>query len=207
MTYRGIANLVRKENFAVTIAFIPWNHNRSDPETVGLFAANAARLSICVHGCDHTACEFAAVDEAMLNWKVSLARKRMEQHKRKFALPYDNVMVFPHGIFSKESMTVLRRRGFAAAVSSRLLASNYTGGLKLGHMISPATTHYGMPLFLRRYPRRVEDFAYDLFFGRPALIVQHNADFADGWDKILSFINRLNALATRSPVDAARKSG
>jgi hypothetical protein len=60
--------------------------------------------------------------------------------------------------------------------------------------MTPTITHYGLPLLVRHYPKRIEDFAYDLFFGRPVLIVQHNADFADGWGGILSFINQLNAL-------------
>lgn len=150
------------------------------------------RLRICVHGCDRTAGEFASVDDVTLNWKVSLARNRMEQHKRKFRFSYDNVMVFPQGAFAEESMRVLQQHGFTAAVNSTLIARNYKGGLKIRDMIAPSTTHYGIPLFLRRYPKRIEDVAYDFFFGRPVLIVLHSADFVNGWDDLLGFIGQLN---------------
>ncbi len=192
--YGEVANLVRKENFAVTIAFIPWNHKRSNRETVDLFAANSDRLSICVHGCDHEDCEFGSAEPGLLDWKCRLAKERMQSHHARFGLPYDNVMVFPQGVFSRESMRFLQACGITATVNSHLRAHNCSDDFKIRDLLTPATTRYGLPLFLRRYPDRIEDFAYDLFFGRPALIVQHNADFANGWENILSFIRRLNTI-------------
>ena len=192
--YREVLDLACKWNFAVTIAFIPWNHRRSNSATVKLFAADQDRLSICVHGCDHTAGEFATMDKRVLDWKAALAVKRMEEHQRRFGLPYDDLMVFPQGAFSEEAMNILQENGFTAAVNSDVLACNYRGGFKVRDLMAPFTTCYGLPLFRRRYPKRIEDFAIDLLFGRPALIVQHNADFADGWDRAVSFINQLNGL-------------
>jgi len=192
--YELVAKILVNNDLALTIAFIPWNYRKSQWKTVDLFAANQDRLSICVHGCDHTSGEFATTDVLTLNWKVSLARKRMEEHKAKFGLPYDNTIVFPQGAFSVESMRVLQHHGFTAAVNSSIIACNYHGGLKIRDLIVPATTHYGLPLFLRRYPKRFEDFAFDLFMGRPVLIVQHSVDFAEGWDSMLSLISQINAL-------------
>jgi hypothetical protein len=194
INYREMSALISSEDFAVTIAFIPWNHKRSDMDTVKLFTDNRDRLTICVHGCDHTAGEFGSVDGRIINWKASLARIRMDEHKSRFGLPYDNVMVFPQGVFSEKAMCILQRHGFVAAVNTNFVASDYSGGLKILDLMTPATTHYGLPLFMRRYPKRIEDFAYDLFFGRPALIVQHHADFADGWDHTLSFLKKLTTV-------------
>lgn len=194
LDYNEVANLLRKEQLALTIAFIPWNYRKSVQQVIDLFLNNQENLSICVHGCDHTAGEFGTASERVLSEKIGLARKRMDEHKERFGLPYDNVMIFPQGIFSEESMEALKKHGFLATVNSSLLASNYQSGLTIRDLISPATCHYGLPLFLRRYPKRIEDFAYDLFFGRPALIVQHNIDFVEGWNQILSFINSLKRL-------------
>lgn len=192
--YKEALDFARKKDFALTIAFIPWNYRKSDCETVKLFAANQDKLSICVHGCDHTAGEFASVDERTLSWKASLAIRRMEQHKKRFGLPYDNVIVFPQGAFSEESMHVLQEHGFAAAVNSTLIACNNSGGIRISEMITPETTRYGLPLLHRRYPEQINDFAYDLFFGRPVLIVQHNIDFVEGWDRIINFIDQLKVV-------------
>lgn len=187
-------NLVRAENFSITVAFIPWNHNRSQRKLINLFANNQDKLSICVHGCDHTSREFGSSDSRILNWKASLAKKRMEQHKKRYGLSYDNVMVFPQGIFSNEAMQVLQQHGYSAAVNTEILSSNYDGGLTLSDLITPATLKYSFPLFLRRNHFRIEDYAYDLFFGRPIIIVQHNQDFFDGWDRQIAFIKQLNIL-------------
>jgi len=195
--YGQLVDVTRDNDFAVTIAFIPWNYKKSHRKTVDLFSANHNRLSICVHGCDHAASEFASMDDIMLNWKISLARKRMEHHKRRFGLSYDNAIVFPHGAFSVESMRVLRQHRFTAAVNSTIFARNYYGGLKVRDFITPSTTYYGLPLFLRRSPKHIEDFAYDLFFGRPALIVQHSVDFAEGWDRVIAFVNQLKSMEPR----------
>ncbi len=192
--YDRMAQVVNDYDFSVTIAFIPWNYRKSSTKTIGLFNKNRERMSICVHGCDHTAGEFAETKETVLDWKVCLARNRMEKHKRIFGLSYDNTIVFPHGAFSEQSMRVLSRYRFAGAVNSTLFARDYSGGLKVRDAIAPAINHYGLPLFLRRYPNRLEDFACDLFFGRPVLIVQHTRDFADGWEKITDFIGRLRSI-------------
>jgi hypothetical protein len=51
------------------------------------------------------------------------------------------------------------------------------------------------PLFGRRYPRNVEDFAFDLFAGKPALLVEHHNYFKDGYTKVSGFVSQLNALS------------
>src|SRR6185369_12675759 len=51
----------------------------------------------------------------------------------------------------------------------------------------------GFPLFLRRYPDRLEQFAFDLFFGKPLLIVEHHGFLRDGGTRLADFISRLNS--------------
>jgi hypothetical protein len=118
----------------------------------------------------------------------------MEKHKKAFGLAYDDIMIFPNGRFSIESMRIIQEQGFSAVVNTRLLATNYRGGVTLCDLIKPATAYYGPPLFLRRYPHRNEDYAFDLFLGRPALIVQHNLDFSDDWKSIIGLIRQLKKM-------------
>jgi hypothetical protein len=46
---------------------------------------------------------------------------------------------------------------------------------------------------LRRYPGKLEHFAFDLFFEKPVLVVEHQAYFKDG-ERLAEFIFRLNTL-------------
>jgi hypothetical protein len=54
-----ILEQMKKCNFHTTIAFIPWNYDRSRPEVVNLFKRDPDRFSICLHGNNHDHKEFS----------------------------------------------------------------------------------------------------------------------------------------------------
>src|SRR5690242_8428366 len=109
---------MEKRKFSTSIAFIPWNFKRSDRSVAELFAANPGSLSLCVHGCDHTRGEFGGNDCDTLESKSRQALARMRMHRTRSGLGFDEVMVFPQGIFSTAAMKALKRSGFLAAVNS-----------------------------------------------------------------------------------------
>src|ERR1039458_1610506 len=96
-----------------------------DPRVVGLLRSASERFSIAVHGCDHAAAEYSSTDGAWLEGTSSCALDRMEQHKRRTGMPFDNVMVFPQGRFSIEAISALKNCGFAAAVNTTLWAVDW----------------------------------------------------------------------------------
>lgn len=177
------------EDLASTFAFIPWNYRRTDPTTANLFINNPYRLSICVHGCDHTKGEFASTDRLYLEGICALARKRMMDHERIYGVPWDNVMVFPQGKFSPEAMHALRSTGYLAAVNSIDASCEY-------NMSRQYVTEFGFPLITRRYPINIDDFVYDSEAGKPILIVQHHSDFADGFVRLTKFTRELKRRVT-----------
>jgi hypothetical protein len=183
---------LKANDLAATFAFIPWNHDRSDPAIAKLFRDNPQRLSICVHGCDHIRSEFGIGDAARLDATVKTATARMNQHEKRYGLPYDRVMVFPQGKFSREALDALGRNGYLAAVNSSVFPTRYNGELTVRQLLDLAVTApSGIPLFRRRYPVDRFDFAGDLFFEKPALIVQHHQDFENGFAPLLSFVQQL----------------
>ena len=50
---------------------------------------------------------------------------------------------------------------------------------------------------MRRYPRNLADFAFDLFVGKPALVVEHHGYFRQGYEKIREFTTQLNSLSPK----------
>ena len=90
--------------FATTIAFIPWNYRRTCASIARLIKARSDRFSVCIHGCDHTAGEFACTDIEQLNTQLRLATQRMRAHELSTGVPYAKVMVFPQGRFSIASL-------------------------------------------------------------------------------------------------------
>ena len=193
---KALARCVQETGVAASIAFIPWNHKRTSKEIVDLFRNNWPRLSVCVHGCDHTGSEFSTRSIAETTPLIDLAMKRMKRLEEETSLGFDPVMVFPQGRFSGEAMRALRASEMLAAVNTELLDCQTGSGVKGGELLKPVITSFGgFPLFMRR---RAEDsaanFALDLMLGKPVLIVTHHQYFEHGLASFRSVVKTLNAL-------------
>lgn len=198
LDYTQLAASMRRQRFSACIAFIPWNYRRSKRDVAALFSSTDQMLRLCVHGCDHTRGEFATTDVEALGGKAQLALERMRAHRELSDVPFDDVMVFPQGLFSAEAMAALKASGYLAAVNSDLYPSARSHTLALRELLDVAVTSFGdFPLFSRRYPRDLSEFALDLFLGKPVLAVEHHKYFRHGYGPLESFVEQLNGLDRR----------
>jgi hypothetical protein len=197
LQYKALLEAMKTSDFAMSVAFIPWNCDRSERQTVELFRHNPSRLSLSIHGCDHTKDEFGGMDENVLVTKAAVAQNRMARHQQLTGLACDNVMIFPQGNFSSQGMAALKRSGYLAAVnSSPWSVDRPPKELRLRDVLAPAVLSYsGFPLFVRHYPVCPADFALDLFLGKPALIVQHHDYFKNGYKELKDFVAQINQLS------------
>jgi hypothetical protein len=193
LKYGDLLKSMRSLSYGTTIAFIPWYYWRTRKRSAADLFSDNSNLSICIHGCDHTKREFDTMDARALEWKTGLALQRMERHRERTALPYDAVMTFPQGKFSTSAMLALRASRYMAAVNSTCFPSDYGDHrLTIGDMLRPAiTSFHGFPIFSRHYPKRLIDSAFDLFLGRPALIVEHHDYFRGGLKHLEEFVTGL----------------
>ncbi len=197
LDYDRLLQAMQGHNFASTIAFIPWNYRRSSPGTVTMFRAHNDRLSICVHGCDHTGGEFAICDQSILRRQARTALERVRSHEKITGLACDPVMIFPQGLFSRAALSALKAEGYLAAVNTGVLAVDYGREILLRDLLEPAVTVYdGFPLFVRRSPKILQ-VALDLYLGRPILIVSHHDYFKTGYANACAFADQVNALDAR----------
>ncbi|MEO5925016.1 MAG: hypothetical protein ABIR70_14440 [Bryobacteraceae bacterium] len=197
MHYDTLHRLVKQHNFHATIAFIPHNFRRSAPSIVKLFLENPKHLSICFHGNDHTGAELAAKDSALLNTMMQIAGNRMQTHHAKTGLSCDRVMVFPQGNFSVEAMGVLKAHNFEACVNTSGQPTGQPVALTLRELAQPALLRYAnFPLFLRsKIPQtQRHNIAFNLFFGRPVLIVAHHDAF-ERPQELAEVVDRINEVA------------
>lgn len=194
--YDALLSAMRQSGFSTSIAFIPWNYRRSRPGVAEHFLRDPSRYSLSVHGCDHSAREFGGSDLELLRQRCQAALDRMLRHRQLSGVPFDDVMVFPQGVFSTTAMRALRSTGFLAAVNSTPFAvDDSNAGLPLSELLGVAVLRYdNLPLFLRRYPRSVADLAFDLFVGKPALLVEHHGYFRNGCNALREFVDRLNGI-------------
>jgi hypothetical protein len=196
LSYRRLLETMDKCGFATSIAFIPWNYKRTDLATAQLFRTRPDRLSLVLHGCDHTRGEFGVDDVSQLTQRVNLAIDRMAYHARVTGVPCAKVMVFPQGVFSTTAMKALRATNCVAAVNSTALPVSNSGiRVRLRDVLDVAMLNYdGFPLFGRRYPKNLADCALDLFVEKPLLLVEHHGYFRHGYEEIGAFVSSVNAL-------------
>lgn len=121
LNYRGLLGEMEKHDFHTTIAFIPWNYDRSEPQVVSLVRAHPDRFSICIHGNDHDHKEFTDYPSKPLAVQVAALRQalaRMDRFKRLTGIPYDRVMVFPHSIAPERTLKALKTYNYLATINS-----------------------------------------------------------------------------------------
>jgi hypothetical protein len=196
LNFNTLLASMKQQNFHTSLAFIPHNFRRCSSSVLKLFLENPTYLSLCFHGNDHTQAEFASKNTALLHTFVVTAEKRIRTLQKISGISCDKVMVFPQGKFSVEAMDVLRSRNFDAAVNTVPHPTGENIRLRLSELCQPAVTQYGnFPLFLRRSIKHCgpEDIAFDLFFGKPALVVEHHQIFKDP-EPLLDVIARINSL-------------
>ncbi|MHA1275066.1 MAG: hypothetical protein ACTSQS_16785 [Promethearchaeota archaeon] len=195
LNYRKLLSHIEKYNFSTAIAFIPWNYKRTNLKLAKFLKSKSQNFSICIHGCDHTKNEFGALDINELYNKVNLAIKRMKIHEKTTGLKFNKIMIFPQGIFSKNAMITLKANNFMAAINSEATAIDEKNPLKICDFLEPAILNYSsFPLFIRKYPLEILDFAFDLFLGKPGLIAIHHNDLKDNHQSLLKFIKDINSL-------------
>jgi hypothetical protein len=196
LEYRALLSSMRREGYGTSIAFIPWNYRRTSNRTAANLFGGRSDFSICIHGCDHSNREFEAGNPMLLDRKAGLALERMERHETRTGLPFDRVMVFPQGRFSSDAMRALRGADYLAAVNSTCLPTDgQASHLTIGELLRPAVTRFhGFPVFHRRYPHRLVDSGFDLFLGKPALLVEHHQYFRDGYEQLEEFVTGLRNL-------------
>ncbi len=196
LDYGVLLKSMQRSNYGTSIAFIPWNYWRTSKRDAARVISDSSNLSICVHGCDHTNKEFEARAPALLGRRAGLAMHRMESQRKRTGTGFEPVMVFPQGRFSTAAIPALRSNNYLAAVNTTCFPRNSgLDDLTVGDLLLPAVTRYnGFPIFQRRYPQCLFDFAFDLFLGRPALLVEHHEYFRNGCGVLEGFVAELHKL-------------
>ena len=188
-----LTRLMSEKRFKTAIAFIPWNYRRTNPKTARYFLEHKEAWSLCVHGCDHTAGEFASDDIHELRQSVAIATDRMNRHEQRTGLGFDSVMVFPQGLFSTAALKALKANDYLAAANSSIHPRD-VDEIRISDYLELALSRHGsFPVFLRRYPRDIAEVMIGLFLGKPALLVEHQEYFKnEDDDQISDFVEKIH---------------
>lgn len=202
LNYARLLQEMIKHNFHSTIAFIPWNFDRSQPQVVALFKEHPNRFSIVVHGDNHDHKEFTSYSEKSLPLQIDgmkQALERMNQFSLTTGVAHDNVMVFPHSIAPMNTLHALKVYNYLATVNSSNVPMGSKEPALLPSGLRPVTTEFGNFPSVRRYSTEIPFsrafLAINSFLGNPILFYCHHDFFRTGataFDQIADEVNALD---------------
>jgi len=202
LSYKDLLDEMEKHNFHSTVAFIPWNYDRSDSRVVSLFRAHPDRFSICIHGDNHDHKEFTDYHQKPLNTqtvalKQSLAR--MNRFQMLTGIPYDKVMVFPHSIAPEQTLGALKTYNYLATVNSSNVPMDRAEPALLPFALRPFTLSFADFPSIRRYsveaPISNVVIAVNQFLENPLFLYGHQGFFSRGinaFDRLADQVNHVD---------------
>jgi hypothetical protein len=200
LDYKGLLAEMDRHNFHTTIAFIPWNYDRSEPGMVALFRSRPDRYSISVHGDNHDHKEFEGFNDkslALQTSKLKQALARMNEFQKLTGIPYDRTFVFPHSIGMASVFGALESYNYTATFNSTNVPMDGPRPQGPLFFLRPVTTMFcGFPSVQRMppvMPNRAAFIAVQQFLGNPLLFYAHQDFFAAGigaFDAVADEVNR-----------------
>ncbi len=201
LDYKGLLVEMEKHNFHTTIAFIPWNYDRSEEPVVALFRNHPERFSICVHGDNHDHKEFDDYASKSLSAQIAALGQslaRMDKFQALTGIPYDKVFVFPHNIGSERILEQLKTYNFDATVNSLSVPIDRTRPASPLFTLRPVTLSFGDFPSVARYgtemPNPSSFIAINEFLDNPIFFYGHHDLFASGigaFDRIADEVNHI----------------
>ena len=201
LDYKGLLVEMEKHNFHSTIAFIPWNYDRSDPEVVSLIRNHPERFSICIHGNNHDHKEFEDYGSKPLDVQVAALRQclaRMDRFQALTGIPYDKVMVFPHSIGPEKTLEALKTYNYLATINSTNVPMDSVRPPGLLFAMRSVTLSFGGFPSIIRYPVGAPTpnyyIAINEFLDNPLFLYCHHQFFESGmgaFDDVADQVNRL----------------
>ena len=189
VNFEQLLEQAQQHNFHATVAFIPWNFDRSQPAVVSLFRTHPDRLSITIHGDNHIHQEFGPFAEHPLSLQIKdmdQGLARMARFHQLTGLSYDAVMVFPHSISPEATFAALKHANYLATANSLNVPTDAAAPPDADFALRTATLDFATFPSLRRYSAETDiprpQLAIDAFLGNPMLFYAHESFFAPGID-------------------------
>ena len=199
LDYQGLLYEMQRHRFHSTIAFIPWNYDRSEADVVAIIRNHPDLYSISVHGDNHDHKEFTDFRDRPLPAQIAAMKQslaRMDRFVALTGLPYDKVMVFPHSIAPTKTLEGLKTYNYLGTVNSSNVPMDQKNPASLEFMLRPVTLSYENFPSVSRFGVEVKLpdglIAINAFLENPLLFYCHQGFFADGIDSFDGVAEEVN---------------
>jgi hypothetical protein len=197
INYARLAAHAADHGYHASMAMIPLDASRPHQPTVDLFRAHRERLSLVVHGNDHTRAELLAPREELAARAIAAqAIRRITRFERSAGLTVDRVMTPPHGLCSKSMARALGAVGFDALAAIHPLpwtaappSAPPLAGWRAAQFVGGCAVVPRIPL-----ESSEADIAMRAFIDHPLLVYGHHQDLAGGLERLALAADRINGL-------------
>ena len=212
--YRRLAARAERENYHVAFATIPLDGWFVHDGTSEIFRTNQRRLSLLVHGNNHTFRELGRnYSNSQASALLRQAQRRIDRLEQRSGVSIARVMVPPHGACVESVLTALPFWGFESACLSHgsLRAHNKQCEWSAFVGLRPAEFIHGS-LVLPRWGLSgdlTNTILVAAFLGQPLIFRGHHQDLKDGpepldkWARLINGLGRTVAWTDLSSISRA----
>jgi hypothetical protein len=213
--YRKLVVQAERENYHVAFATIPLDTWYTHRETAGIFRQHPDRLSLAVHGNNHTKRELGRTySKTERSFLLRQAIQRIERLENRTGLAVSRVMVPPHGACSEEMLAALPLHGFESACISHgsLRAHNSTRSWAKNIGYLPSEFIEGCPVLPRwglTGDTTTNSILLAAFLHQAIILRGHQKDLRDGielLDGLAQFVNGLGPVNWSNLTELSRSS-
>jgi len=210
INYRDLVQHATNHNYHVSLATVPIDAWRVHSKTACLVRQNPSRISLLIHGNNHTYKEmvFPGPNGYQLGL-LAQALRRIERFEKNSGLEVSRVMSAPHSACTEEMMHFMLLLGYEAAC----LPWDSLFRFNPHHRWSPTTgldmvdfQGGGLPIIqrvrlrpdwnpqLRLYPDRTTGIILSGFLSQPIIPIGHHQDAAGGMELLAQVADTINRL-------------
>jgi hypothetical protein len=200
VNFRHLAEHARRHNYFVAVATIPLDSWWVNPGVAAIFRSEHPRLSLVVHGNNHTGHEMLRQGNGTRGLEAAAqALRRIDRLDNKHGLSVARIMEAPHGTVLAEMFPHLLSVGYDAALvtfellvrSNRLSAWPATIGLELSTIIAG-----GLPVIprIRAYPSWKNEIMLASFLRQPIAVTVHHQDAAREMEALAEIARTVNSI-------------
>lgn len=214
VSFGNLCGEAKNTPFYVTIGFIPYNYKKNHGDAVEIFRKCGENFSLALHGNDHGFSEFREnVNTRTGDENANIIRPdeknilqalyRMNTMSKETGIPYDRVMIFPRGVFTKESLGLLKKHNFLMTINSTLPLNpsvwennvDRLRGITLQYGNFPMVLRWNVPekIIYKRSEEEIKTWIQiRLFLDLPVLLYAHVGFFKKGAHAFNSFAEMVN---------------
>jgi hypothetical protein len=200
VNFRLLADHAKRHGYSVSVATIPLDAWWVHPSVAETFRSEFPRLSLIIHGNNHTKQEMLRPQDAKRGLEAAAqALRRFDRLRTKHGLPVAKVMEPPHGAVTSDLFPHLLALGYEAALATfeSLVRMNrpFAWPAKLG--LEPAALLAGgLPVLPRVQagPAWKTDVKLAAFLRQPVAVTVHHQDAAQRMEALAEIAECVNSI-------------